>query len=106
MGKKVKIQGNKYQHLSGPQATYDFHGKGMLRKEEIYELAAGFIRKSFQQGLRKVLVITGKGMHSKDGPVIGPLLQEYLPTLPEVQSVTVARRDRGGEGALEITLES
>lgn len=106
MGKKAKIQGNKYAHLSGPQATFDFHGKGILPKEEIYALAAEFVRKSFQQGFNRVLIITGKGMHSKGAPVVGPLLIEYLPTLPEVQSVVLARRDRGGEGALEVILES
>lgn len=104
MAKKPNIQGNKYAHLSAPQAIFDFHGKGILGKEEIRVLAAAFIRKSFQQGMKKVLIITGKGMHSKGGPVVGPLLMEYLPTLPEVHSMVLARRDRGGEGALEVRL--
>lgn len=96
--------GNKYAHLSDPQATLDFHGKGILSPENICEMAKDFVESSFQKGHRKILVITGKGIHSRESPVIAPLLQEFLPRLPQVKSVMKARRDRGGEGALEIEL--
>lgn len=96
---------NKYAHLSTPQATLDFHGKGILTREEICRLALEFIRDAHRKRLTRVLIITGKGLHSKEGPVIGPLLQDFLPSLSEVQTVVTARRDRGGEGAMEVQLE-
>lgn len=107
MGKKrkqPKSRGNKYAHLSKPQAEMDFHDEGILTREEICDLAADFIRDCAEKGMKKVLIITGKGLHSERGPVIRPLLKEFLPRLPQVQSVSLARRDRGGEGALEIDL--
>jgi len=104
MVKKQKPVGNKYAHLSQPQAVFDFHGMGIVTPEEICEKAAHFVKFSFQKGLKKVLIVTGKGLHSKKGPVVGPVLESFLPTLDAVKSVVKARRDRGGEGALEIEL--
>jgi DNA-nicking Smr family endonuclease len=104
MAKKQKIVGNKYAHLSQPQASFDFHGLGILTPVEICEKASDFVRASRQKGYKKVLIVTGKGLHSKSGPVIGPILEKYLPGLPEVKSIVKARRDRGGEGALEVEL--
>ena len=104
MVKKQKNIGNKYAHLSQPQATLDFHGLGVLTPNEIHQKAQDFIQDASKKGFKRVLIITGKGMHSKAGPVIGPLLEEFLPRLDEVKSVVKARRDRGGEGALEVEL--
>ena len=102
--KQPKTRGNKYAHMSKPQAELDFHDEGVLTREEICDQAAAFIRQCSERGMKKVLIITGKGLHSDKGPVIRPLLKDFLPRLPQVQSVAYARRDRGGEGALEIDL--
>ncbi|MGE3279299.1 MAG: Smr/MutS family protein [Candidatus Altimarinota bacterium] len=104
MAKKKSPVGNKYAHLTQPQATLDFHGLGVLKPDEICEKAEDFVRSCAQKGLKKILVITGKGLHSKSGPIVGPLLESFLPELDQVKSVLKARRDRGGEGALEVEL--
>jgi DNA-nicking Smr family endonuclease len=106
MRKKPKIQGNKYASLSEPQASFDFHGRGVLSKEDIVVRTTEFVRECSQRGFKKILIITGKGLHSKSGPVVGPLVQDILMSLPNVQSVETARRDRGGEGALEVQLQT
>ena len=64
MAKASKPQGNKYAHLSGPQATFDFHGRGLLMADDICSLAKTFVQQSFQRGMTNVLIITGKGLHS------------------------------------------
>lgn len=102
--KKSDHRGNKYAHLNEPQATFDYHDKGILTEDEIRDLADEFIAECKGKGLMKVLIITGKGLHSENGPVIGPLLKWYLHKNPAVLSVETARRDRGGEGALEVKL--
>ena len=73
-------------------------------RDEIRDMADEFIKECKAKGLERVLIITGKGLHSKEGPVIGPLLKWYLHKIPAVMSVETARRDRGGEGALEVKL--
>jgi DNA-nicking Smr family endonuclease len=105
MVKKVRVRKvNKYEQESSPQDTFDFHGRGILTELEIQSLARNFVLESDKKGYSRVLIITGKGMHSKNGPVIGPLLRHYLLTLAVVRRVVIARRDRGGEGALEVQL--
>jgi DNA-nicking Smr family endonuclease len=104
MSQKQLFAGNKYAHLAEPQATLDFHGRGILTEQQICTLAKDFVDQSVSKGFRKILIITGKGLHSEQGPVIEPLLRKFLPTLPAVRSVLTARRDRGGEGALEVEL--
>lgn len=100
------MHGNKYAGLSQPQASFDFHGRGIMTKDEISELTREFIQECSRKGLKKVLIITGKGLHSKSGPVVGPMVAEVLLSLPAVKSFETARRDRGGEGALEVLLGS
>ncbi len=102
---KKKHHGNKYEHLSTPEAQLDFHGEGILTPEEITQRVSQFIQECQQKGFSRVLIITGKGLHSRDGiAVIKPIVQKHLKGLDTVKEIAEARRDRGGEGALEIKL--
>ena len=96
---------NKYAHLADPQAELDFHGQGILTPAQIRTMLDDFIAKSRSAGHSKLLIITGKGMHSRGGQaVVRPTVQAHLATHPAVTSFTKARRDRGGEGAFEVQL--
>jgi DNA-nicking Smr family endonuclease len=107
MAKKRKVKNNKYDNLSKPEAELDFHDRGALRQNEIIRITDEFIDDCLDRGLNKVLIITGKGLHSKKGaPVIKPLLKKYLAAKPYVQRIYEARSDRGGSGALEVILTS
>ena len=90
--------------MAGPQAQLDFHGLGVLTPREITQKVDEFIQASQHAGHNKLLIITGKGLHSQNGAVIKPTVQKHLSSHPEVKSVLTARRDRGGQGALELTL--
>lgn len=97
-----KRKHNKYAEQAAPQATLDFHGLGILAEHEIYETVNHFLDVSHDKGYHFVAVIVGKGLHSAQGPVIGPLLRSYIPTLPFVKECLDAPYTRGGAGALEI----
>ncbi|MBU0668324.1 Smr/MutS family protein [Patescibacteria group bacterium] len=103
MAKKNRApHSNKYEHLSTPQAQLDLH---LATSKEAKDLVDEFIRESIRNKLQRVLIITGKGAHSKNGEaVIRPIIEKLLRKHEEVESVTTARRDRGGEGALEVKL--
>ena len=106
MSKKQKhTKNNKYADLSLAEDEFDFHGLGPLTPHEIEELAYNFLWKSYQNHLYKVRIITGKGLHSSEGPIIKPTLQQYLPSLPFVKQVTTAKYNEGGTGALDIIFE-
>lgn len=98
------VKHNKYAHLSEPQAKLDFHGLGTLTPHEIYQMLEAFLEEAAQKGLERVLVITGKGLHSKGNAIVKPTAQKCLAESPYVQSATQARRDRGGSGAFEVLL--
>lgn len=110
MGKKRKEprakKVNKYDNLSKPQAEFDFHDRGILHPGDMKRMADEFLEECRDRGLTKVLFITGKGLHSKNGmPVIKPFLRKYLSEKPYVVRVYEGRRDRGGSGTLEVVLE-
>ncbi len=101
---KVK-KNNKYDNLSKPEAEFDFHDKGFLTEYDMKKLADGFLDDARRRGLRKILFITGKGLHSRNGmPVIKPFLKKYLLSLNFVSQVYEGRTDRGGSGTLEVIL--
>lgn len=109
MGKRKKERrqkNNKFDNLSKPQEEFDFHNRGILTPYDVEKLADEFLDECRDRGLTKVLFITGKGLHSKNGmPVIKPLLKKYLSGKPFVKRVYEGRRDRGGSGTLEVILD-
>ncbi len=79
-----------------PQDVLDLHG---LTGREARDAMAGFIRSMNNRGLRKGLVIHGKGLHSAEGSVLAPLVREYLEMSREVGEFGRAARKDGGSGA-------
>jgi len=97
---------NKYDNLSKPQAEFNFHDRGILTQSDMQKLVDEFIEECRDRGLRKVLIITGKGLHSRNGsPVIKPFVKKYLQSKSFVSMVYEGRYDRGGSGTLEIILK-
>ena len=106
---KENVQINKVKKL-------DLHGSSLV---EANERVKNFIIKSFNNGYKKLLVITGKGLRSKSSG--NPYLSETLGTLkyavPEyirndeslnkkIISISEADLKEGGEGAIYIFLKN
>jgi DNA-nicking Smr family endonuclease len=102
--KKRKFKVNKYENFSSPKEQLDFHGLGILTPNDIEKLLNDFIAKAKKNNSEKILIITGKGLHSQDGPVVRPLVQRLLQKHGDVRSFSQARVDRGGSGAIEVVL--
>jgi DNA-nicking Smr family endonuclease len=96
---------NKYKHLQTPQAEFDFHGYGPLTHGQILDLADDFIQDCLASGYRLVSIITGVGLHSKNGPVVKPLIADFLVNHPDVQSFSEAKFTQGGQGVFIIKLK-
>lgn len=85
-----------------PQATLDLHG---LTAEEALPRVDQFLRASQSEGLKKVLVIHGKGNHSTDGhAVLKDAIRSFVRRHPAVSTTGVPDRSLGGEGAVWIAL--
>lgn len=76
------------------QASLDLHGQTLAQARQALDR---FLKAAANQGLRKVLIIHGKG----EG-VLQVGVRQYLEGHPLAGKRTVARRHEGGSGALLV----
>ncbi|MDC7222125.1 MAG: Smr/MutS family protein [Spirochaetales bacterium] len=88
--------GRKTLEKMSPQTTLDIHG---LKGEEAKKEVLSFIRKCRKRGIKKGLIIHGKGLHSPDGAVLRPMVRKLLDSHPQIKNWGKAPRNEGGEGA-------
>jgi len=79
-----------------PEAEIDLHG---FTVEEALNALDHFIREASLRGIRKVLIIHGKGNHSKDSPMLPGAVLRYLQSSSLCGETGTAERRRGGSGA-------
>ena len=94
-----------------PQARLDLHG---MTLDRAHPALAGFVRRAHADGLRLVLVITGKGRPDDGTEVIArprgvlrrqvPAWLAQPPLAALVQRIAPAHRRHGGEGAFYVHL--
>lgn len=87
-----------------PESTLDLHG---MRASEAEREVVRFVRAQHRRGVRRVLIVHGKGLHSACGPVLGDVAVHALTeggAAPVVQAFVTASHDQGGSGALLIEL--
>lgn len=80
-------------------ATLDLHG---LRLAEAEQRTNAFLRDAHSRGLRKVLIIHGKGVHSTNGPVLRDGIRRFLERHPFAGRIDVPPARFGGRGALWV----
>ncbi len=82
----------------------DLHG--LLRDEAVSRLEH-FITSAFSRDMEAVLVITGKGINSPEGPVLRGAVEEWLRGRGRgmVAEFSSAPRDKGGSGAFVAFLK-
>jgi DNA-nicking Smr family endonuclease len=84
------------------QRQLDLHG---LRRDDAREALSLFIRESFQQGIRCVRVVHGKGLGSPGkAPVLKSRVHSWLVQKDEVLAFVQAKPADGGAGALVVLL--
>ena len=93
----------------------DLHGYTLENANYIIE---NFIIKSFEEGVKKLIVVTGKGLHSKNknNPYVSKDLSMLKYSVPEfiqnnqnlsrvIDSIEDARIEDGGSGAFYVHLK-
>ena len=82
----------------------DLHG---FLRDEALQLLHSFILQAYNQGLKAVLVITGKGINSPEGPVLQGAVDAWLRKEGRgmVAEFSTAPRERGGKGAFVVFLK-
>ncbi len=83
-----------------PEATLDLHG---LSRTEALARARAFLGHASRQGWPAVVIVTGKGLHSPDGPVLRLAIEQLLASSAQlVLEWAPAPRLYGGGGALVV----
>ncbi len=106
-----KVRGEKRKPSNSPgrktlekmdaQSTLDIHGH---TEEEGKGEVLSFIAQCRKRGIRKGLIIHGKGLHSPDGAVLRPMVRRVLEKHPHVRSWGKSTRRNGGDGATWFVL--
>jgi len=66
-----------------------------------------FLDNSYAKGLRKVRIITGKGIHSRNGEaVLRPAVIDVCRSHPGVREVLVPKASEGGSGVLSVIMKA
>ena len=86
-----------------PDAVVDLHG---LTRDEAWEKLDEFFRKSRARGFEKVLLIHGKGNHSKNEGVLTELCRQYIERCPFAGASGRNCASRGGSGATWVLLKA
>lgn len=87
-----------------PQATLDLH---QMTKDEANSAVAEFLKECRENGIRKISIITGKGLHSEDGVgVLRSVAERVLDESGLVSEKKSAPLNAGGSGALWIILKA
>ena len=74
--------------------------------EEAEKSVKDFLEECRKANIRKISIITGKGLHSEDGvPVIRNLVSTLLDSSPYVSEKTKAPFNYGGTGAFWVILK-
>ena len=82
-------------------ADIDLHG---LTRAEAESRTDRFIREAHRKGYRKVLVVYGKGLHSREGAVLRKAIHRLLQDHPLTGAMGTPDRKDGGTGAAWVRI--
>jgi DNA-nicking Smr family endonuclease len=99
--KKEKIKERQRLKNMAPQKTLDLHG---LTVKEASVAVENFLKICQAQGYEKVLIIHGKGIHSKEGPVLNEKIRKFIEQSPLAGEIGTPPLQLGGKGALWVII--
>ena len=88
--------------LKKPDASIDLHG---LTQDEAWDKLDDFFRISRSRGHEKILLIHGKGNHSKNEGVLRELCRRYIEHCPFAGESGHNSASKGGSGATWVLLK-
>ncbi|MCR5288578.1 MAG: Smr/MutS family protein [Treponema sp.] len=100
---QTKMESREYLRVMKPEARIDLHG---LTREEAWARLAAFVTESKNRGLKKILIIHGKGNHSHGSdPVLGEMVHTFIEQDKRLGSSGHPDRSMGGTGATWVIIK-
>lgn len=95
------VETKKQLQRMAPQAELDLHG---CTAEEAVRKIESFLEESFKSGLKKVLIVHGKGNHSQEGGVLAKVTADCVSKHPLAGDNALSKGAEGGSGARWVIL--
>lgn len=100
---RSKMESREYLRTMRPEARIDLHG---LTREEAWARLNSFVNDCIRRGLKKILIIHGKGNHSHGSdPVLGPMVKTFIEQNKNLGSSGHPDRAMGGSGATWVIIK-
>lgn len=100
---RTKMESREYLRTMRPEARIDLHG---LTREEAWNRLTGFVNDCIRRGLKKILIIHGKGNHSNGSdPVLGPMVKTFIEQNKNLGTSGHPDRSMGGNGATWVIIK-
>lgn len=97
-----KVYSGKHLKKMNPQDKLDLHGFTVSEAEK--ELGS-FLENSKKRGLKKVLIVHGKGNHSPKEPVLKEMVHKYLRDCKFTGLTGTPVQSMGGSGAVWVIIK-
>jgi DNA-nicking Smr family endonuclease len=89
-------------HAAKCDAVIDLHG---LTRDDAWARLESFFADAVRRGLEKVLIIHGKGTHSAEDPVLGPMVRLFLEQHRHAGESGYSAKESGGAGSTWVILK-
>ena len=83
------------------QRTLDLHG---MRVKDACKAVDRFLSECKKDGIKKVLIIHGKGKHSRERYILAKRIKEHIQKNPITGECGIAEKGSGGSGALWVLI--
>lgn len=98
-----RLHDRDYLRQMKEQAVVDLHG---LTREEAWQRLDLFVGDCIRRGLRKILIVHGKGIHSNGSdPVLGPMVRTFIEQDKRLGASGHPDRNNGGNGATWVIIK-
>ena len=100
---RTKMEHREYLRTMRPEARIDLHG---LTRDEAWGRLDGFVADCIRRGYKKILIVHGKGNHSKGSdPVLGPLVKTFIERHEQLGTSGHPDHTQGGSGATWVIIK-
>ena len=100
---RTKMENREYLRTMRPEARIDLHG---LTRDQAWPRLESFVNDCIRRGLKKILIIHGKGNHSNGSdPVLGPMVRTFIEQNKNLGSSGHPDRSMGGNGATWVIIK-
>ena len=100
---KAKMESREYLRKMRAEAKIDLHG---LTRDEAWERLESFVAECLGRGLKKILIVHGKGNHSHGSdPVLGPMVRLFIEQNAHLGTSGHPDHTLGGSGATWVILK-